>query len=200
MDAFLDALTGRRLGGALLVLTGLIVAGVVLWPSGDDQGSSRANEGGVQRARIVSVPQLGLTFAYPATWSRTVSGRVIRLRAPKGAAVMAFSSPVEGRHTDRLKADVKDALRERYAPATIVKEGSAKLGSRKAASFELEGADDGEIVRALAVIASSPHRTYLVTLITPGRPSAKTLAQAQQVLATVRLPKPRAAPRVPSSR
>ena len=40
----------------------------------------------VQRARIVSVPQLGLTFAYPATWSRDVSGTVIRLRAPQGAA------------------------------------------------------------------------------------------------------------------
>jgi hypothetical protein len=190
VDAFLDALTGRRLGGALFVLAGLLVAGVVLWPGGDD-GEDTASQGGVQRARIVSVPQLGLTFAYPATWSRDVSGRVIRLHAPKGAAVMTFSSPVEGRHTDQLKADTKDALRMRYRPATIVKEGPARLGPRKATSFELEGAARGEIVRVLAIVGSSPHRTYLVTLITPGRPSAKTLAQVQQVLATVRLPEPR---------
>jgi hypothetical protein len=189
VDAFLDALTGRRLGGALFVLAGLLVAGVVLWPSSDDADNT-TNTGDVQRARIVLVPQLGLTFAYPATWSRDVSGEVLRLHAPRGAAVMTFASPVEGRHTDQLKADTKAALRKRYEPATIVKDGPAKLGPRMATSFELEGAAGAELVRVLAIVGSSPYRTYVVTLITPGMPSAKTLAQVQQVLATVRLPKP----------
>ena len=191
MDSFLDAMTGRRLGGALLILAGLVVVGVILWPS-DDAGNARS--GAIQRARIVSVPQLGLTFAYPATWSRTVSGRVIQLHAPNNAAVMAISSPVEGAHTRQLKADVKEALRKRYDPARIVAERRAKLGSRDATSVEVKGADNGKIVRALAVVGSSRYRTYLVTLITPRRPSAKTLAQAQQVLATMRLPKPSAPP------
>jgi hypothetical protein len=188
LDRFLDALTGRRLGGALFVLAGLIVAGVVLWPGDDDAPPKRA--GGVQPARIVSVPLLGLTFAYPATWSRTVSGLVIRLNAPRGAAVMTFASPVRGRHTDRVKADTKDALRNRYAPAKVVNEGPAKLGTRKVTSFELAGKLKGAPVRALALTGSSPYRTYVVTLLTPARPSAKTLAEVQEVLATVRLVKP----------
>lgn len=191
LDRFLDALTGRRLGGALFVLAGLIVAGAVLWP-GDDGGDGGAKGNAVQRARIVSVPQLGLTFAYPATWSRDVSGTVIRLRAPRSAAAMTFATPVEGRHDERVKDATLQALRERYAPAKVLREGPAKLGSRKVTSFELRGSGSrGEIVRALVLVGSSEFRTYVVTLITPGRPSARTLAQAQQVFATVRLPKPR---------
>ena len=189
-ERFLDALTGRRLGGALFVLAGVIVAGFVLWP--DDDGD-RLKAPGLQPARIVSVPQLGLTFAYPSTWSRTVSGQVIRLHAPRRAAVMTFSSPVRGRETDRVKADTKNALRKRYAPANVVKEGPAKLGSRKVTSFELTGEDEGEPVRALALTGSSAYRTYVVTLLTPGRPSAKTLAEVRQVLATVRLVEPKRA-------
>jgi hypothetical protein len=192
-DALLDALTGRRLGGALFVLAGLIVAGIVLWPSDDKGGGAR--EGGVLPARIVSVPQLGLTFAYPATWSRSVSGRVIRLQAPRGAAALTFSSPLEGRRTDEVKAATRDALRRRYAPAKVVNQGPAKLGSRKATSFELEGKDGSKRVRALVVAGSSAWRTYVVALITPARPSGRTLAQVQQVLATVRLVEPKRAPK-----
>lgn len=197
LDGFLDALTGRRLGGALFVLAGLIVAGVVLWP-GDDGGKG-GDRDAVQRARIVSVPQLGLTFAYPATWSRDVSGTVIRLRAPRNAAAMTFSTPLAGRHDARVKDVTLEALRKRYAPSKVLREGPAKLGARTVTSFELQGSGSrGEAVRALALVGSSEFRTYVVTLITPGRPSARTLAQVQQVLATVRLPKPVPAARLAS--
>ncbi|MEA2613744.1 MAG: hypothetical protein QOI52_1703, partial [Chloroflexota bacterium] len=74
LDRFLEALTGRRVGGALFVLAGLIVAGVVL--SRDDPPPAKPK---VQPARLVSVPQLGLAFAHPRTWKRTVAGQVIRL-------------------------------------------------------------------------------------------------------------------------
>lgn len=189
LDRFLDALTGRRLGGALFVLAGIVVVIAVL--NAHDGGGDAPRKGAVQRARIVSVPQLGLTFAYPATWSRDVSGLVIRIRAPRNAAAMTFASPVDGRHDKQLKADTLAALRQRYAPANVVREGPAKLGPRTVTSFELEGAGSrGEVVRALALVGSSDFRTYVVTLITPGRPSARILAQAQQVLATVRLVKP----------
>jgi hypothetical protein len=194
LDTFLEALTGRRLGGALLVLAGIVVGAIVLWPSGDDDGSAASGRPAkIQPVRIVSVPQLGFTFAYPTTWSRTVSGRVIRLEAPRESAFMTFASPVSGRHTDQVLADAKDALRASYAPATIVRDGPAKLGERKVTSFELEGVDHGAGIRALVLVGSSAERTYVVTLVTPTRPSAKTLAQAQQVLATVRLAKPEVA-------
>jgi hypothetical protein len=99
---------------------------------------------------------------------------------------------VQGRQDARVKAATLKALRSRYAPARVLRQGPAKLGTRRVASFELEGKGSrGGVVRALALVGSSDFRTYVVTLVTPARPSAKTLAQAQQVLATVRLPKPR---------
>ncbi len=197
LDRFLEALTGRRLGGALFVLAGIVVAIAVLQARGGDDDGAR--KGAVQRARIVSVPQLGLTFAYPATWSRDVSGTVIRLHAPREAAVMTFATPVAGRQDARMKSATLEALRIRYAPAKVLREGPARLGPRKVASFELQGKGPrGGVVRVLALVGSSDFRTYVVTLTTPGRPSAKSLVQARQVLATVRLPKP--GPGLPSKR
>ena len=190
-DRTLEALTGRRLGGALFVLCGLVVAAIVLWPEGDD----RPDPPRIQPVRIVSIPQLGITFAHPRTWRRTVAGQVIRLRSPEQAAVLTFSSPTAGRHVDRLKADLKEVLRKRFGNAKVVRDGPAMLGRRKASSFEMEGVTDSGIeTRALVLVASSAYRTYAVTLLTPGLPSAKRLAEAQQMLATVRLFKPTAAP------
>lgn len=187
-DRFLDALTGRRLGGALFVLTGLIVAGVVLWPGGDEDRAPKAK---VQPVRLVSVPQLGLAFAHPSTWSRTASGSVLRLRSPDGSALLTFASPVEGRQPARVKDALKQGLRKRYRPAKIVDEGPGKLGKNKVTTFELQGSgEDDKRVRALVFVGSSQYRTYAVTLITSATPSAKRLVEVQQILATVRFPKP----------
>jgi hypothetical protein len=188
----LDALTGRRLGGALLVLGGIVVAIVVLWPGGGGGHPAKvATTAKIDPVRIVSVPQLGLAFAHPRTWQRTVAGRVIRLRSPGGASVLTFSSPTEGHHTQRAKAETEQALRTEFDPATIVHHGPGKLGGRDASTFELEGfSPDNDAVRALVIVASTAYRTYVVSLLTPGRPSAKQLAEVQQILATVRLTKP----------
>lgn len=192
LDRLLEALTGRRLGGALLVLGGVIVATVVLWTSGDRGGhaSGRA-PAKVDPVRIVSVPQLGLAFAHPRAWQRTIAGRVIRLRSPGGASLLTFSSPTEGHHTQRAKAETEQALRKEFAPATIVHDGPGRLGGRDASTFELDGfSPDNDAVRALVIVASTAFRTYVVTLLTPSQPSAKQLAGVQQILATVRLGKP----------
>ncbi len=187
-----DALTGRRLGGALFVLIGLAVGAVVLWPDGGDKRDSAPK---VQPVRIVSVPQLGITFAHPRTWKRTIAGRVISLRSPERAAVLTFSSPTAGRHTDRLKADVKSVLTKRFDSVKTVREGPARLGRRKVTSFELVGVTTAGVeTRALVLVGSSAWRTYAVTLLTPGLPSGRRLAEAQQILGTVRLFEPRGAP------
>ena len=185
---YLDALTGRRLGGALFVLCGLVVAAIVLWPEG---GDGRGDPPKIQPVRIVSIPQLGITFAHPRTWTRTVAGSVIRLRSPERAAVLTFSSPTAGRHTQRLKSDLEALLRTRFDGAKQVREGPAMLGRRKVTSFELQGVTSAGVeTRALVLVGSSQWRTYAVTLLTPGLPSAKRLAEVQQMLATVRLFKP----------
>ncbi|MEA2218979.1 MAG: hypothetical protein QOJ35_1605 [Solirubrobacteraceae bacterium] len=190
LDRFLDALTGRRLGGALFVLLGLVVAGVVLWPSGGD-GGARPRAVGIQPSRIVSVPQLGLAFAYPSTWSRTVAGRVIRLRSPEGSAVMTFASPAEGSFVERVTHDTRAALRKQLAPSSVVRAGPARLGGRPGRTFELRGIDADGSVRLLVIVGSSPYRTYVVSLLTPPSPSAKRLAEVERILATVRLTRPR---------
>lgn len=193
LDRFLEALTGRRLGGALFVLCGLVVAAIVLWPGGDEDKPR------IQPVRIVSVPQLGIVFAHPRTWTRSVAGRAIRLRTPDRSAVLTFSSPVKGSHTRQVKRDLKAALRKRFGSARVVREGPAKLGRRRVTSFEIKGTSAGDTVRILVLVGSTRYRTYAVALLTPGRPSAKRLAEAQQILATVRLTKP-VRPKLPSKR
>jgi len=190
LDRFIAALTGRRLGGALFVLLGLVVAAVVLWPEGG--GGDRAPAPRIQPVRIVSVPQLGLAFAHPRAWQRTTARRVIRLRSPEGAAVLTFASPVRGAHTREVLADLKGELRGRFGSARVVREGAAKLGVRPGRSIELDDVGADGSMRVLLVVASSAHRTYAVTLLTPARPSAKRLAEVQRILATVRLTKPTA--------
>ncbi|MEA2190697.1 MAG: hypothetical protein QOI73_818 [Solirubrobacteraceae bacterium] len=193
LDRFLEALTGRRVGGALFVLAGLIVAGAVV--SHDDPPPAKPK---VQPARLVSVPQLGLAFAHPRTWKRTVAGQVIRLRSPDGASVMTLSSPLEGAHTLAVKRAIRDALLKRFAPARIVHDGPGMLGSRQVTTLELRGhGARKQVTRALVLVGSTTYRTYAVTLLTPARPSAKRLVEAQQILATVTFDRPRVRKRKP---
>ncbi|MDQ3676942.1 MAG: hypothetical protein M3401_09095 [Actinomycetota bacterium] len=180
----LEALTRRRLGGAVLVLAGVVVAAVVLWPDGGGRTAP-------QPVRLVSVPQLGLALAHPSTWKQRIDGRVLRLRGPDGSAVLTFSAPLAGRNPRGVKAAMERALLKRLAPAEIVRDGPGRLGARRVTSFELVGfAADYKRVRALVLIDSTPYRTYAVTLLTAGRPSRRRLAEVQQILATVRLTKP----------
>jgi len=190
----MDVVTGRRLGGALFVLGGLVVAAIILWPSGGSSPKS-SPPARIQPVRIVSVPQLGLAFAHPRAWTASVSGRVIRLRSPDGSGALTFTSPTAGHHTQRVRSETQRELLERFAPARVVRQGPAKLGTQPATSFELTGfSPDNDNVRVLVLVASTVDRTYTVTLLTPLKPSAKRLAEVQQILSTVRLTKPVAVP------
>lgn len=180
--------TRRRLGGAALVLAGLAIAAVILRPalSGDASPPQRAGP----PVRLVSVPELGIAFAHPRSWTRDVRAKVIRLRSPGGAAVMTLASPVAGEHPKRVKAALLRALRTRLKSVRVIRDGRGRLGRRSVASVELSGVGPAGPERALALVASTPHRTYAITLLTPGRPSQKRLAQAAQILDSVRLTKP----------
>jgi hypothetical protein len=182
-----DALTRRRLGGAVLVLAGLAVATFVLWPDGGSDANRKPPE---QPVRLVSVPQLGLAFAHPSTWKQSIEGRVLRLRSKDGSAVLTFSSPVTGRQTPRVKAMMMRALLKRLKPAEVVRDGPGRLGNRRVTSFEVDGRARKGRLRALALVDSTPYRTYAVTLLTPERPSRRRLAEVQQIFGTVRLTKP----------
>jgi hypothetical protein len=182
---FPDALlTRRRLGGAVLVLAGIVIAAFVLWPEGGSDQSSQAP------VRLVSVPQLGLALAHPRSWKQSAERRALRLRSPDGSAVLTFASPVAGRHSEPVKAALKRALLKRLKPATVVRDGPSQLGNRRVTSFEINGRTRVGRVRALALVGSSPYRTYAVTLLTGEQPSRRRLAEAQQILATVRLVQP----------
>jgi hypothetical protein len=185
-------LTRRRLGGAALVLAGLVVAGVVLWPAlaGDEDQAARA----ARAVRIVAIPQLGLAFAHPRSWTRSVKGRVVYLRSPEGAAVMTFAS-VAGRRSTQVKAALLRALRRRLDSSTVVRDGPGRLGPRSVDTFELTGASSGRRERALALVEDTPYRTYAITVLTPARPSRKRLLEATHILASVRLTRPLASKR-----
>lgn len=182
-----ELLTRRRLGGAALVLAGLAVAGVVLWPAlaRDDSAPARTTP----PVRLVSIPELGLTFAHPRSWKRSVKGRVLFLRSPRRGAIMTFAS-VGGRRPKQVKALLLRTLRRRMDPVSVVRDGPGRLGLRSATTFELSGLTPAGIERALGVVESTAYRTYAITLVTPGRPSRRRLLEATQILASVRLTKP----------
>ncbi len=182
-----ELMTRRRLGGAALILGGLVVAALVLWPvlRSDEPTQARAAP-----VRLVTVPQFGLAFAHPRSWSRRISGRVIRLRSPDGTAILTFSS-FPGREPKRVKAALAGALKQRFSPATIVRDGPGLLGARRVDSFELSGFDPTTgRMRALAMVEDTPYRTYTVTLLTPSHPSRERLLEVSRILATVQFTKP----------
>lgn len=182
------ALTRRRLGGAVLVLGGIVIAAVVLVSAGDD--TPRAKK--ASPVRIVSVPPLGLGFAHPTSWKRKVSKQVIGLRSPDGSILVFFSSPLARPAVAEVEAQAKVELLAQFKPAKIVNESRQPLGRRNVSSFELRGRDKGKVVRALEMIDSTPYRTYAVTVLTGAKPSRRQLQEARSIIATVRLTKPTA--------
>jgi hypothetical protein len=181
-----DAPTRRRLGGAVLLLAGIVVAVVVLWPGGDAKPAKRRT----LPARIVSVPPLGMGFAHPTSWRRKVSGRVIGVRSPEGSVIVFFSSPAAQPAVSAVEAGARTELLKRYAPAKIVHEGREPLGRRNVPSFELLGHDKGKVVRVLEMVDSTQYRTYAVTVLTAAHPLRNRLREARAIIATVRFSKP----------
>ena len=211
-DRITEALTRRRLGGAVLLLdritailatrarlvgaglllAGVIVAMIVLWPSGDDDEKSPPPRATAKPlpVRIVSVPPLGLGFVHPRTWTRAVHERVISLRSPDRSIELFISSPYAKPARDAAKSVTQTALRERFAPARVVRDGPEKLGGRTVASFELVGENKGKPIRALVLVGSTDYRTYVVTMLTGEHPSQARLREARRILSTVRFGKP----------
>lgn len=187
-EGIIAALTRRRLGGAVLLLAGIVVAAIVLWPSGDDAAKGPEK----LPVRFVSVPPLGLGFAHPTTWQRRVSRRVIALRSPDRSISLLFSSPLARPAVALVKREAKRRLRRRFAPATIITERRQRLGLRRVPSFELKGRERGKVIRGLVLVGSTRYRTYAVTVLTGARPSRRRLQEARQIVATVRFGKPKA--------
>jgi hypothetical protein len=184
-----DALTTRRrLGGAVLLLAGLVIGLVVLWPGGDKPAAKK----NVLPIRIVSVPNLGFGFAHPTAWKRNVTKQVIGVRSPDGSILVFLASPLAGSAVARVKAEAEIQLLKQFKPAKIVSERPQPLGKRNVASFELLGKDKGKTVRALEMIDSTQYRTYAVTVVTGPKPSRQLLREARAIIGTVRFTKPTA--------
>jgi hypothetical protein len=189
LDRFLEALTGRRLGGALFVLAGLLVAGAVVFGRGDAEKAPAQPK--TESVRLVSIPELGLTFAHPSAWKRTVSGRVITLRSPDSSTLLTFSSPLPGRQRPAVHSALEQALRKRFAPAKLVRQAPGKLGQHPVTTFELRGfGPNKQALRVLGLVGETAYRTYAVTVITPARPSARRLVEVRAIFDTVRFTVP----------
>ncbi len=187
-DMLTEALTRRRLGGAVLVLVGVVVAMIVLWPGGDDdkpEGPAKLP------VRFVQVPPLGLNFAHPTTWKRTVDKRVIALRSPDGSTVMFFASPVARPAVELVKDEAERQLRKQFAPMRKVNDGRQRLGLRNVRSFEFRGRENGKPIRGLVLVDSTAFRTYAVTLLTGDKPSSGRVREAREITATVRFSRPK---------
>jgi hypothetical protein len=183
-----EALTRRRLGGAVLLLTGLVVAAYVLWPGGD--GGPAASR--KLPVRFVSVPPLGMGFGHPTSWKRVVHRRVIELRSPDRSILLFLSSPVAKPAARSVKAAAKRQLLKELAPAKVVGDRPGRLGDRVVSSFELRGRDKSGTVRALVLVGSTAYRTYAVTMLTGPTPSRRRVEEAREIIASVRFSEPQA--------
>jgi hypothetical protein len=182
------ALTRRRLGGAVLVLAGITIAAIVLWPDGD--GDKTAVK--PLPVRIVSIPPLGIGFAHPRTWKRSVSGETLRLTSPDGSLVLIFASPFDRPGAQFAQHEARTTLLKRFAPAKIVSERRAPLGRMGLVrTFELTGERDNRLIRALVYTTATQWRTYVVTMLTGENPSKRRLTEANEILDTVSFSKPR---------
>ena len=182
------ALTRRRLGGAVLVLAGLVIAVLVLRPEGDDDKEA----GKPLPVRIVSIPPLGIGFAHPREWKRTVSGETLRLTSPDGSLVLIFASPFDRPGAQFAQHEARTTLLKRFAPAKVVSERRAPLGRMgMVRSFELAGERDHRLIRALVFTTATQWRTYVVTMLTGENPSKRRVTEANRILDTVSFSKPR---------
>jgi hypothetical protein len=181
------ALTRRRLGGAVLLLAGIVIAVLVLWPGGDEKEAVKPLP-----VRIVSIPPLGIGFAHPREWKRTVSGETLRVTSPDGSLVLIFSSPFDRPGAQFAQHEARTTLLERFAPAKIVSERRAPLGRMgMVRTFELTGERAHRLIRALVYVTATQWRTYVVTMLTGENPSARLLTEANRILDTVSFSKPR---------
>jgi hypothetical protein len=180
------ALTRRRFGGAVLVLAGIAIAAIVLWPGNDSNAVKPLP------VRIVSIPPLGIGFAHPRTWKRAISGETLRVTSPDGSLVLIFSSPFDRPGAQFAQREARTTLLKRFAPAKIVSEKRAPLGRMGLVrSFELTGERDRRLIRALVYITATQWRTYVVTMLTGENPSKRRLTEANRILDTVSFSKPR---------
>lgn len=181
-----EALARRRILGAVLLLMGVSLAAIVIWREGNTSPAKPDKP----RVRLVSIPPLGLAFAHPATWTRTIVKRIVRLRSPEGSTVLTIASPIAGRHPAEVKSALINDLRTTLMDTRIVRQGPASVGVVKVSSFELTGRTAGRLVRVLGLVSSTQYRTYAITLVTSARPSARRLAEARGILQTVRFGQP----------
>lgn len=181
--AVLDRPIRRRIIGAGSIVAGVAVAAVILI---DDGGSGT----GGPVTRTAAIPRVGMSLAHPRAWRQREDGRVVRLRSPEGSVLLTLASPVAGRHPAAVKRALVSELRRRLAPAHMLRQGPARLGPRRATSFELSGRSGGQAVRALGIVDSTTFRTYAVTMITSAAPSARRLAEARMILHSIRFTRP----------
>ena len=171
----------------MLVLAGIVIAVLVLRPTDDDPPAPKPLP-----IRIVSIPPLGIGFAHPREWKRTVSGETLRVTSPDGTLVLIFSSPFDRPGAQFAQHEARTTLLERFAPAKVVSERRAPLGRMgMVRSFELTGERDHRLVRALVYTTATQWRTYVVTMLTGENPSARRLTEANRILDTVSFSKPR---------
>ncbi len=172
----------------MLVLAGIVVAVLVLRAADDDDKQATKP----LPVRIVSIPPLGIGFAHPREWKRTVSGETLRVTSPDGSLVLIFSSPFDRPGAQFAQHEARTTLLERFAPAKVVSERRAPLGRMgMVRSFELTGEREHRLVRALVYTTATQWRTYVVTMLTGENPSARRLAEANRILDTVSFSKPR---------
>lgn len=133
---------------------------------------------------------LGVRYRVPRSWRSSKEASTIQLRSRDRSVAISISSPAGDEEAEGVLDSALDALRENYRRVRIDRGSRRKLGNLSAKGGVVRArTDDGVRLRILVAVAEGKRRSYLVEVFTAAGAPSMVLAQAQEVLESLRFRK-----------
>jgi len=182
----------RIIAASALLAVVIAAAGLTQLLSGSSPHQARTSQPPTAAPAIdrFALARLGLRGRQPRDWHRAAHGDRLELRSADGTMLLVFASPTSGSFVARVQHDAERALLDSYKPAAIVTRRRGRLGAAAASTTEILATQRGHRIRILSIAAASRWRTYTVALFSALPPVDNRLAEAGQILSSVRFAAP----------
>jgi hypothetical protein len=180
----------RRL--ALMAVIGLVVAipvTLLVRSADDDDGGARTTEIAEQLPpqKTTSDKRLAIAYAAPKGWKSKREGDVLTLRSRDGSVRVGIAAPASADAAPKVLDDALAGLRASYESVEINRGSGRMIGGLDAKGAVVRAQSDNVDIRILVAVAAGRKRAYLVELFTGAAAATKPVAQAQQLLNSLRL-------------
>lgn len=156
------------------------------WESSPAASSEPITPGSSLDARRVD-RDLGLSYRLPQAWEQEREDRVLRLRSPGGAVLVALSSPAPAARADGVLREALRAIRSGYRDVEIDRGSGRRIGglSARGAVASATGSGGGKL-RILVAVSRGDELTHLLQVFSAADAAARDLADAQRIINTLR--------------